>query len=113
LTQGTAKWRRACQDRASIRGAGSPVFDYVCFENNPLLEAIGGGLTRYRFSDFVPREQAGYGSYGEALSEAGIGEAVCATSSAATGPSLRCTWVFPRLAPDDALEGWGAAGRLL
>lgn len=60
--------------------AGTPAFDYVCFENNPLLEAIRGGLTRYRFSDFAPHDHAGYGSYWEAMSEAGIADAVCATS---------------------------------
>ena len=85
--------------------AGSPAFDYVCFENNPLLEAIRGGLTRYRFSDFAPREQPGYGSYWEALSEAGIGDAVCATSYGRhrTIASLHLGFREPDLAPDDAL----------
>src|SRR3954470_5484552 len=33
--------------------AGSTAFDYVCFECNPLLDAIRHGRTRYRFSDFA------------------------------------------------------------
>lgn len=57
----------------------SPAFDYVCFERNPLLGAIRQSRTRYRFSDFAPHGQE-YGAYWEALSEAGIGEALCATS---------------------------------
>ena len=85
--------------------AGSPAFDYVCFENNPLLEAIRGGLTRYRFTDFAPREQAHYGTYWEAMGEAGIGEAVCATSYGRhrTIASLHLGFHDPDLAPDDAL----------
>jgi LuxR family transcriptional regulator, quorum-sensing system regulator BjaR1 len=85
--------------------AGTPAFDYVCFENNPLLEAIRGGLTRYRFSDFAPREAAGYGTYWEAMSEAGIADAVCATSYGRhrTIASLHLGVRDPDLAPEDAL----------
>lgn len=59
--------------------ANSPAFDYVCFERNPLLGAIRQNRTRYRFSDFAPHGRE-YGAYWEALGEAGIGEALCATS---------------------------------
>lgn len=85
--------------------AGSAAFDYVCFENNPLLEAIRGGLTRYRFSDFAPREAAGYGAYWEALGEAGIAEAVCATSYGRHRAiaSLHLGFRDTDLAPDDVL----------
>lgn len=60
--------------------AGSTAFDYVCFECNPLLEPIRNARTRYRFSDFAPREQRSFGDYWDALGEAKIGEALCATS---------------------------------
>ncbi len=66
--------------RARRAWEGSAAFDYVCFECNPLLAAIRQSRTRYRFSDFAPRDQAAFGPYWEALSEAGIGEALCATS---------------------------------
>lgn len=59
---------------------GSPGFNYVCFDCNPLLGAIQAGLTRYRFSDFAPRREARFGAYWEAMGEAGIDEALCATS---------------------------------
>jgi DNA-binding CsgD family transcriptional regulator len=59
---------------------GSPGFNYVCFECNPLLGAIQAGLTRYRFSDFAPRHERRFGAYWDALSEAHIHEALCATS---------------------------------
>lgn len=85
--------------------AGSPAFDYVCFENNPLLEAIRGGLTRYRFTDFAPRNKATYGTYWEAMSEAGIADAVCATSYGRnrTITSLHLGFRDPDLSPGDAL----------
>lgn len=84
---------------------GAPAFDYVCFENNPLLEAIRGGVTRYRFSDFAPRAEARYGMYWEAMSEAGIADAVCATSYGRHRAiaSLHLGFREPDLAPDDAL----------
>jgi DNA-binding CsgD family transcriptional regulator len=85
--------------------AGTPAFDYVCFENNPLLEAIRGGMTRYRFSDFAPRQERRFGAYWEAMGEAGIAEAVCATSYGRhrTVASLHLGFRQPDLEPDDAL----------
>ena len=84
---------------------GTPAFDYVCFEKNPLLEAIRGGLTRYRFSDFAPRADAGYGTYWEAMGEAGIADAVCATSYGRyrTIASLHLGFLDAEVSPDDAL----------
>jgi LuxR family quorum sensing-dependent transcriptional regulator len=61
---------------------GSDAFNYVCFDCNPLLGAISGGLTRYRFSDFAPRGEPRYGDYWDAMSEADIHEGLCATSYA-------------------------------
>jgi DNA-binding CsgD family transcriptional regulator len=59
---------------------GSEAFKYVCFECNPLLTAIRESRTRYRFSDFAPHDRREFGPYWDALSEAGIGDALCATS---------------------------------
>lgn len=59
---------------------GSPGFDYVCFTCNPLLDAIRSNRTRYRFSDFAPRGDRRFGPYWEAMSEAAIGDALCATA---------------------------------
>jgi LuxR family quorum sensing-dependent transcriptional regulator len=64
---------------------GSPGFDYVCFQQNPLLTPIRDGLTRYRFGDFAPRGRREYATYWEALSEARVAEALCATSYGAGG----------------------------
>ena len=63
---------------------GSAAFNYICFDNNPLLEAIRLGHTCYRFSDFAPRGSA-FGRYWEALSEARVHDALCATSYGAGG----------------------------
>jgi len=60
--------------------AGSDAFNYVCFDCNPLLGAIRESRTRYRFSDFAAHDDRAFGSYWDALSEAGINEAHCATS---------------------------------
>lgn len=62
------------------RWPGSVAFNYICFEMNPLLTAIRENRTRYRFSDFAPHGDAAYGPYWEALSEANIADALCATS---------------------------------
>jgi DNA-binding CsgD family transcriptional regulator len=59
---------------------GSDAFHYICFECNPLLAAIRESRTRYRFSDFAPHASHAFGAYWEALSQARIGEALCATS---------------------------------
>ncbi len=70
--------------RARAGWEGSAAFDYVCFENNPLLAPIRLGHTRYRFSEFAPRGRK-HGAYWEALGEAGIDDALCATSYGADG----------------------------
>jgi LuxR family transcriptional regulator, quorum-sensing system regulator BjaR1 len=59
---------------------GSEAFNYVCFTCNPLLAAIREGRTRYRFGEYAPHGRGEFGAYWDALGEAGIGEAVCATS---------------------------------
>jgi LuxR family transcriptional regulator, quorum-sensing system regulator BjaR1 len=59
---------------------GSGAFNYICFEQNPLLAPIREGRTRYRFSDFAPHDDRQFGAYWEAMGEAGIGDALCATS---------------------------------
>jgi DNA-binding CsgD family transcriptional regulator len=61
---------------------GSAAFNYVCLECNPLVEAIRRGLTRYRFSDFAPHNVRAFGIYWEAMGEAGIADAYCATAYA-------------------------------
>ena len=58
----------------------SPAFKYICFEQNPLLGAIRESRTRYRFSDFAAFDDPAYGNYWDAMSEAGIADALCATS---------------------------------
>jgi LuxR family quorum sensing-dependent transcriptional regulator len=60
--------------------AGSASHNYICFDCNPLLAAIRENRTRYRFSDFAPRDRREYGAYWEAFGEGGIAEGLCATS---------------------------------
>ncbi|TRW17909.1 helix-turn-helix transcriptional regulator [Glacieibacterium frigidum] len=81
----------------------SVAFDYVCFENNPLLDAIRLGQTCYRFSDFAPRNRR-FGRYWEALAEARIHDALCATSYGAAGAiaSLHLGFGDGGLGPDEA-----------
>ena len=64
---------------------GSPGFDYVCFECNPLLAPIREGRTRYSFGGQAPHHKRQFGAYWEALSEAGIAEACCATAYGEAG----------------------------
>jgi LuxR family quorum sensing-dependent transcriptional regulator len=83
---------------------GSAAFNYVCFECNPLLAPIREGRTRYRFSDFAPRRERRFGRYWEALEEAGIGDALCATSYGEGGKiaSLHLGFAAGGPAPDEA-----------
>ncbi len=53
---------------------------YVCLDCNPLLTPIRESWTRYSFGDFAPHDDRRFGLYWDAMSEAGIAEALCATS---------------------------------
>lgn len=64
---------------------GSAAFNYVCFECNPLLSAIRENRTRYRFSDFARHGDPAYSAYWDALGEADIADALCATSYGGRG----------------------------
>lgn len=83
----------------------SEAFNYVCFQCNPLLAAIRENRTRYRFSDFAPHRERAYGTYWEALGEAGIAEALCATSYGAGGMIASLHLGFPDrdLDPEESL----------
>ncbi|WP_066530032.1 helix-turn-helix transcriptional regulator [Erythrobacter sp. CCH5-A1] len=73
-------------ERHAVPGwEGSASFNFICFDKNPLLRPIREGRTRYRFSDFAPHRDRRFGDYWEALSEARIGEALCATSYGPAG----------------------------
>lgn len=56
------------------RWQDSPGFRYICFEENPLLNALSERRNVFRYSDMAPR--AKHGTYWEAFSEGGIGEGV-------------------------------------
>lgn len=93
---------------------GSAAFDYVCFERNPLLAPIREGRTRYSFSEFAPRGSRAYGAYWDALSEAGIGEALCATSYGAEGGIASLHLGFSAGAPEnDEADAIQMAGLVL
>ncbi len=83
----------------------SEAFNYVCFQCNPLLAAIRENRTRYRFSDFAPHGDRDYGEYWEALGEAGVAEALCATSYGAGGMIASLHLGFPGrdIAPEESL----------
>ena len=84
---------------------GSAAFNYIGFTGNPLLTPIRESRTRYSFGEFAPRGEGEYGPYWEALSEAGIGEALCATSYGARGAIASLHLGFPQaeFAPEEAL----------
>jgi LuxR family quorum sensing-dependent transcriptional regulator len=81
---------------------GSAAFNYVCFECNPLLGAIRQSRTRYRFSDFAPHADPTFREYWDALGEADIGEAACATSYGSVGTiaSLHLGFAGRDIAPE-------------
>lgn len=83
---------------------GSGGYNYICFDCNPLLAAIRESRTRYRFSDFAPRGRREFGAYWEAFGEAGIADALCATSYGPGGAiaSLHLGVGDPDIAPEEA-----------
>ena len=81
---------------------GNAAFDYVCFERNPLLAPIREGRTRYCFSEFAPKRSRAFGPYWDALSEARIGEALCATSYGRAGAIASLHLGFAEGAPGRA-----------
>jgi LuxR family transcriptional regulator, quorum-sensing system regulator BjaR1 len=83
----------------------SEAFNYVCFQCNPLLAAIRENRTRYRFTDFAPRGDRNYGAYWEAMAEAGIADALCATSYGAGGMIASLHLGFPdrEIGPEESL----------
>ena len=93
---------------------GSAAFNYVCFDQNPLLGAIRESRTRYRFGDFAPHDERAYGGYWDALGEAGMAEALCATSYGAGGKiaSLHLGMAKREFAPGEA-EAIQRAGLVL
>jgi LuxR family transcriptional regulator, quorum-sensing system regulator BjaR1 len=93
---------------------GSAAFNYICFEQNPLLGAIRESRTRYRFSDFAPHGQCAFAVYWDALGEAGMADALCATSYGAGGKiaSLHLGMAKRNFAPGEA-EAIQRAGLIL
>ncbi len=83
---------------------GSAAFNYVCFECNPLLNAIRDGHARYRFSDFAPYGDRAFRPYWEAMGEANIADALCVTSYGSKGAitSLHLGFGERAIAPDTA-----------
>lgn len=59
---------------------GSTGFNYICFDQNPLVAAVDRSLTRYRFSDFAPHGKRETRDYWDAFSQADITDALCATA---------------------------------
>ncbi|WP_156677825.1 helix-turn-helix transcriptional regulator [Sphingomonas profundi] len=66
--------------QAAAGWIGSSGFDYICFEQNPLLEPIRRGLTRYRFSDFAPHGSRRFADYWSAFTAARLADGICATA---------------------------------
>jgi len=85
-------------------GLDSAACRYICLECNPLLTPIREGRTSYRFSDFAPHADRGYGRYWEAMSEARIADAQCATSYGAGGKiaSLHLGFANRTIAEEDS-----------
>ena len=51
---------------------------YVCFTCNPLLEPVALRMSRFRFSEFAPRDDRRFTDYWDAMAEGGVGEGLAA-----------------------------------
>ncbi|MFM9978725.1 MAG: LuxR C-terminal-related transcriptional regulator [Sphingomonadaceae bacterium] len=65
---------------------GSAAHKHICIAQNPLIEPIRRGMTRYRFGEFAPQSARSFAPYWDAMREGDIAEALCAT---ANGPERR------------------------
>lgn len=92
--------------------ADSAAFRYVCIECNPLVDAVRQGLTTYQFSQFAPRVTR-YRDYWEALGEARIAEALCATSYGPGRATASLHLGFDTVEVPDGAEQLQMAGLLL
>jgi LuxR family quorum sensing-dependent transcriptional regulator len=102
--------------RRARRGwVGSSGFHYICFEQNPLLQPIREGRTRYRFSDYAPHSSKAFGGYWEALSGADIADALCATAYGPDGAIASLHLGLPTRDIDPTLRDvlWLAGGILV
>ncbi len=73
----------------------SEAFNFICFQCNPLLDAIRQSRTLYRFEDFAPHHDRKYGRYWEALGEAKISETLCCSSYGSSGKIASLHIGFP------------------
>jgi DNA-binding CsgD family transcriptional regulator len=64
---------------------GTAAFHHVCFECNPLVAPVRQRRTRWRFSDYAPREAPPSPDYWDALGEAGIAEGLGVAAHGAAG----------------------------
>lgn len=64
---------------------GSSGFNYICFDCNPLLDAVKQHRTRYRTSDFAPRQDRRFGAYWDAFGSAAIADIWGANAYGAEG----------------------------
>jgi DNA-binding CsgD family transcriptional regulator len=56
--------------------SGSLANRYICLENNPLLEAVRERRLAFRFSEYAPYADPGFGAYWEAFGEAGVKDGI-------------------------------------
>lgn len=64
---------------------GSESSNYICFAENPLLEPVATGVTRFRFGDYAPHDSRRYGKYWDAMNEGGLGDAIASVAYGRAG----------------------------
>lgn len=93
---------------------GSDAANYVCFEQNPLIEPVATGVTRFRFSAYAPHGDQRFGRYWDAYSELGIGEALSAVAYGCDRQTASLHIGFPDADTDgDVLDTVHAAASLV
>lgn len=85
---------------------------YICFDENPLTDAMRARRTAFRFTDLAPREK--HGTYWEAFSEGRISEGVGIYNYRPGGRVASLSLLFERMELAPAEEAMlRAAGRVL
>ena len=90
--------------RYAPRGwVGCDAWHHICFDENPQIEPVATGVTRFRFTDYAPRADRRFGRYWDALSQGGIREVLSAVAYGRDCQTASLHIGFPDMDTDDVV----------
>ncbi len=86
------------------RWEGTPGWDYVCYTQNPLLDAVERRLPVFAFSDLAPKDDKRFGAYWEAWGEGAIRDGLGILSFGRGRRVASLSLVFNEMMPQSPVE---------